>query len=543
MNRFRTFAILAALAVMILSQTLALAQGPKPSATSPAGAWRTTKEGWFAKPKRSMPLPALPDKVQTAVVIPIREEISNKTYETMLRKITRCKGLGVKLIIFDMDTFGGGVLAALDISRMIKTELSGIRSVCFVRTRAISAGALIALACDEIVMTPVGKLGDCAPISPQGKLEGVEREKIESPLRAEFSESATLRGYSVPLAESMVSWHREVWLVRNIKTRELRYVAAENFRAKVAPVEGNADTGLKRKPKIYQWELLRVVVQEEELLTMDTAKALDLGFVAATIEATTQSPHAGIKKHYNIQELQVFEDNWSETAVGFLTSATVTGILLMAGVFLIYAELQAPGFGIAGGLAAACFAVMFGSRYLIGLAQVWEIALFVVGIVLLLVEVFVIPGFGLAGLSGILCCIIGLLAIIVPNAPNEWPVPITDMDWGFFHDGLMAMGLGLIGAFVLASLLAKYFRRIPFASRMILAEAVAATEAPTTDTSPMQHIGVGDIGIVDSICRPVGKVRFGDELFDASGDGVTIETGKTVRVIRKDSNRLIVEKI
>jgi len=496
-----------------------------------------TPDGWFAVLPRKGP--PRPDKPTRVFVIPVREEIKTKTFKAMERKALRCRSAGADLVILDMDTFGGGVIAALNIARLLKVELADIYTVCYARTRAISAGALIALACNEIVMTPVGKLGDCAPIVMGGKLEGVEREKGESPLRTEFAESAQDNGYPIPLAESMVTMGRAVWLIRNKGTRELRYVLGRDWRGRV-----DAPEGLTTAPSApaSEWELLRVVVPGTELLTMRPKQALEYGFASRLIAAPLDAPLKGILADFGAAGAPtVLGDTWSEKLVGILTSPAVVGFLFFVAILCAYVEMHTPGFGIAGAVAIACFAILFGANYLIGLSQVWEIALFGVGVVLLVVELF-IPGFGVFGIAGILCCVAGLLAMLIPNAPGKWPVPSSPLEWDVFARGLFAVLAGAVAATIAGALLAKHLPKMPLAKRLVLPAPAGAGGPPVPDASPMQRIAVGATGVVEGVCRPVGKVRFGDDLLDAMTEGDTIEAGAAVRVIRREGNRLVVEK-
>jgi membrane-bound serine protease (ClpP class) len=217
--------------------------------------------------------------------------------------------------------------------------------------------------------------------------------------------------------------------------------------------------------------------------------------------------------------------------------------LMTLGIMCIYMEFNTPGFGIAGGLAIGCFAIIFGSHYLIGLTHWWEIGLFCLGVILIGLEIFVIPGFGIAGIGGIICCAIGLMAMVVPNAPTEFPWPQTDLDWSWFGPGLYALGLGFAGGVIGAIILAQYLPKIPLANRLVLGAVQAATDAPATQDAPIMHIKVGDTGTVETMCRPVGQVRFGRELCDATADGTTIEVGAKVRVFERTGNQLIVKEV
>ena len=526
----------------------------------PAGA-RVTEQGWFGQPKVDPALgkmAVLPKEVTKAYVIPIREEISGKIFKTIERKASRCRGAGAQLIILDMDTWGGEVGAALDIARFIKTNLNDIYVVCYVRTRAVSAGALIALACDEIVMTPSGKFGDCAPIIMGGKLEGVEREKIETVLRTEFKESAQRNGYNVPLSTSMVSYDLEVWLVRNIETHELRYVLASRFRDKVknppkgTPAEVKVDVKsvaaaarTEPKPAGLPWEFLDIVIAKGKLLTMTTSDAKAYGFVKHILPATEADPYGALVKQYNITTPPVvLADNWSEELVGFLTHPVVSGLLIFGVLLFGYTEMHTPGFGVFGGIAIVCLVTLLCSRFLIGMANWWELALFALGMVLIALEVFVIPGFGIAGISGIFLCIFGLLAMLVPNMPDKLPIPDTAWMWDGFTTGILTLFLSFLAFLVAAAFLSKYLPKVPLftKSKLILAAATAADHAPRADDSPLLRLEIGAYGKAVTPLRPVGTVRFGEDLLDAMCEGTIIDSGARVRVVRREGNRIVVEE-
>ncbi len=556
--------------------------------SAPPGA-RPIEGGWIKLPQPQRELAGPPEAPALAYVIPVREPITVKTYEAIRRKYEQnVRGRAdVDLVILDMDTFGGRVDAALNISRLLKSDMDQVWTVCYVRTRAISAGALIALACDQIVMTPVGKIGDSAPISMGGQLEGVRREKIETVLRTEFGESAERNGYSVELAKSMVSYDLEVWKIRHKQTREVRFVFADEWKSRVThatetitrsrpqrptppanplrdltpgapgqerrqpdPNDTRKETVTVARPAgaadarnpNAAWELIDVAVGEGKLLTMNPRQAKENGFVTDILAAGDENPYAELAELLSLQaDPIVLEDNWSEALVAFLTSSPVLGFLFFLGLLCAYVEINTPGFGAAGAAAIACFAVIFGSHYLVGLANWWEIALFAVGIVLIAVEIFITPGFGVIGGAGVLCCMIGLMAILIENTPGRLPMP-ADVDWGRVQADMLALVLGFLASIVAAALLAKYFQRIPIANQLILSQAETGTIAPYAQGSPIDAIQVGRVGTTESTLRPAGKVWFDEDLIDAVTEGDMIEPGTPVRVLRRQGNRVVVER-
>jgi len=518
-------------------QSAPVADRPPQSATQPASrpGGDEMPEGWFAPPKPAAGRPPLPKGASKVFVIPVREMIRGKTYDAIRRKVIRCRAGGAELIVLDMDTWGGEVSAALDITRLLKVDLDDIHTVCYVRTRAVSAGAMIAMACDQIVMNPSGKFGDCAPVSFGGQLEGVEREKIESVLRKEFAESAERNGYNVALAESMVSASREVWLVRNKATKELRYVRAMDYRGRV-----EIPPGVSSVPSNPQapWELHRVIVPAGEILTLTPREALEYGFASDIVKAPREEPYGALMKHLNVRgQPVVLVDNWSEDLVDFLTQPAVAGFLFFVALLCAYVEMHTPGFGAAGSLAILCFAILFGSRFLVGLANWWEIALFVLGLLLLAVEIFVTPGFGIMGIAGLLCCTAAMLAMLVANAPDKLPIPKTELDWGLFTNGVLALGVGFVAAIFGAGILARFLPKAPFAGRLILTPSQVMASAEPAQQAP---VAVGETGVVEGTCRPAGLARFGEKLLHVVSEGAFIPRGKRVRVVKVRGNHIVV---
>ena len=239
----------------------------------------------------------------------------------------------------------------------------------------------------------------------------------------------------------------------------------------------------------------------------------------------------------------VLADTWSEQLVGWLTSPAVSGLLMLLGILGIYTEMRTPGVGLPGAVGVVCLAILFGSHYLMGLAAWWEIAVFLIGVVLIALEVFVIPGFGIAGIAGGLCCIIGVLAMFVDNPVGSWPIPSGELSLTLFANSVMALAFAAIGAFVLGAIIARCLPGIPILGRLVLAPVDRPPAPPVPEESPRRFVQIGDSGTVESVLRPVGKVRFGEVLLDAVADGKRIDVGAKVRVLRHDGNRLIVEQV
>ncbi len=252
-----------------------------------------------------------------------------------------------------------------------------------------------------------------------------------------------------------------------------------------------------------------------------------------------------------VGEPMVLETNWSEEMVRWINSPAVMAVLVMLAMLGVYIEFNTPGVGLPGLAAVICFTIIIGSKYLVGLANVVEIALFVLGILLLLIEFFVLPGFGIAGFLGIVCILAGLLGMLFKNPPgDEWykPWPQDAIAWSDFAWGVVGLSMGFVGFIVLAWVLSKYLPRIQFLSGLILAPSVPRQggEIPVSMTTPPEgetvSVNLGDAGEVVSILRPTGKAKFGDAIVDVVAEAEFLDEGTKVEIIEIHGNRVVVKK-
>lgn len=531
----RTFIM--ALIGLALATTVA-AQAPLfPDAPADA---RLRDNGWFAPRARRIVLPPLPSTIDTAVIIPIDTDIRHPTSQKVLaQQITKARGLGAQLVIFDIDTPGGESQAMLAMCDLITQELEGVYTVAFVDPEAMSAGAIISLACDEIVMVPDGVIGDAMPImiGPNGlqEIPAAERGKVESYARAKTRILCERNGYNLALAEGMITLTDELWLIRNTRTGEQKVI---NVDRKVTGGE-EPSPAVAVYPNSGDWVYVELVDAPTELVTFTASQALRYGLVDRVVadEAELLAAFGVTGQPHHLRM------SGTEELSHFLSSTKVTSLLMTLGIILIITELRMPGFGIAGGLAIACFAVLFGSRYLTGLAQWWELAIIIAGIVLIILEVTVIPGFGVTGIIGAIMILVGLVAVFIANAPSAPPIPVTPSDWHRLSSGFLGIMFAVAISIPLSILMVRLIPSVPGVRKLTLAQAPHYEEPTVTPNSPLKTVAVGDIGVVEGRCRPVGKVRFGESLLDATADGEYVEAGQKVRVVRASGNHLIVEPL
>ena len=490
----------------------------------------------------SRPDPNAPAKPPKAVVITIADMVDNGLYESLKRRTQAAIDAGATHIIYQVDTDGGLVSSARDIWYYFMHDVNlKVHTVAYVRSRALSAGAMISVACKDVIMKKATQIGDCAPITMGGQLEGVEREKIESALRKHFTDAAEINGYPAALCRAMVSIHLQVYRYKNL----------ENDRWDYFDDDGNGENLPDGYP--YDLESAELVVREGELCTLTADNALKYGITRAVVEGLDEQALEKVFKFLEQRDqikfsrpVSVMETNWSETMVRWIASPAVAGILMLVALLGIYVELNSPGLGLPGTVAVIALTILFGSKYLIGMANWWEIAFFIIGMGLLVLEIFVIPGFGIAGISGILLMVFALGAMMVTNSPSEFPMPTTEIDWQNFEKHLLWTMAGFLGFIVCAFFFGKYFTRIPFTNRLVLPahdEPVSARSGGAAAPSRDFEIKVGQKGITLSPLRPSGNARFGDKKLSVVSRGNIIDAGKEIVVVTIDGNSIVVKEI
>ena len=421
------------------------------------------------------------------------------------------------LVVFEIDTFGGRVDSALEIVDTLLT-VPAERSIAFVKKKAISAGALIALSCGELAMRPATTIGDTAPIVYSQEGPQMMGEKFQSPIRAKFRALARRNGYPEALAEAMVTPEKIVYAVEI--DGEKKYMDAQAFE----------DLTSEEKDRVTD---KRTVVEKGELLTMSAAEALELGFSSMTvssIDAMLEKRGGGPFARSRI------EPSWSETMVRYIGS--IAPILMMIGLAALYMEMKAPGFGIPGLVGLACLGVVFLNQYMVGLADYTELLIIVLGLVLMGVEVFVLPGFGIAGFAGIVCLIIGLILTF-----QDFVIPDPNIPWE--TEILLNNVIKVVGAYVVSFILGLFF------IRYVLPRLSTATEGPYltsslkdahSDSRETRRVHVGDTGVAMTALRPSGKVKIGTDVFDVVTENEFIERDAPVVISEISGNRVIVAR-
>ncbi|UCE99163.1 MAG: hypothetical protein JSV82_08290 [Planctomycetota bacterium] len=470
-----------------------------------------------------------------AAVIVCKGMIDDGLYKSIQRRTEMALDEGAEYLVYEISTYGGLLQSGDDISKYFILDVAKKgKTVAYITTEAISAGAMISVSCQDIIMLENTTIGDCAPMQIGAKLEGVEREKVESFTRAAFMRAAEANRYPEALLKAMVSMQIEVYRVKNLESSEYEFYETDKL-----PKDANQ----------YDLQNKELIVKDDELLTLTASQAFEYGIARAKVSNLEEAMEFLAKRDAVtfVGEPRVLETMWSEEMVRWLNSPAVMGVLIMLALLGVYIEFNTPGVGLAGLVAVICFAIIIGSKYLVGMANWVEVALFVVGVLLLLVEIFVLPGFGIAGFMGIMCILAGLFGMLIKNPPDKLPWPQTQPDWQIFIDGIWALSLGFVGFIILAWLLTKYLPKLQFLSGLILVPAAAKRggEMEVSMTAPPESrtmdLNLGDIGEVVSTLRPAGKAKFDEKIVDCVAQAEFLEKGTKVEIAEIHGNRVIVK--
>jgi membrane-bound serine protease (ClpP class) len=395
------------------------------------------------------------------------------------RVINEAEKNNADAIIFKINTFGGRVDAATQIKDAILS--SKIKTVAFVNNRAISAGALITLSCNTIVMAPGSNIGAATVVDQTGQKVG---EKYQSYMRSEMRSTAEKNGRPTDIAQAMVD-ERIVIPGLCDSTQLVTLTSEEAVKYKMADtIMNNLDDVLK-------------------YLNLENAKVVDV------------------------------RSNWAEEVVRFLNNPIVASILIMIGFFGLLAEIKTPGWGLPGTAGLIALALFFGSSYILQLASIVEILMFVAGIILIAVEIFVIPGFGLPGIAGIILVFASIFLSLLGGDPF--------ITFETISVAIIQLTIALIAAIVLVFILAKFLPKTSAFSRLVLAESEKADQGYVS--YPSETSLLGKTGKSLTVLRPAGIAEIEGKKYDVIADNEYIEPGKVIKVIRVEGIKVVVSEV
>jgi membrane-bound serine protease (ClpP class) len=494
MMRFRLVIVLAALCLL----------GAAPAEEKPAGSVAQT---------------ALPSKV---ALIPIYGDIDYGLQKSLERRLNSALEQGAGVIIFEMDSYGGGLDPAAEMADMIVAAGSRTRTVAYVEKKAISAGALITLACQQIIMRHGTTLGDCEAImiSPQSQTMEPAPEKVQSFVRVLMRKYSRGNGYPAALCEKMVDPDMDVYQCK-FANGTVRYLSGQEM----DELKSDEKQGMEKK----------LIAGKGKLLTMDDEEAHAYGLSRASVSSLDEA--IALVAAPGAQRINA-EVNWSEEMVRFLNSTAVSSLLMIIGTIAVYICFKTPGFGMPEVVAIVCFGILFLSKYMVGLATVADIMMFIAGIGLIGVEIFVWPSVGVLGFLGAICIILSLVLAFqnfaIPNPKYDWQLTVL------VHNLISVFG-SLVTATLLFMLIVRFLPKTPFLKRLVLATQQSHAAGYVVVSAEQQGL-VGKTGHSMSMLRPSGSAEIGGETYPVITDGEFIEPGTPIVVVEVSGNRIVVRK-
>jgi membrane-bound serine protease (ClpP class) len=464
--------------------------------------------------------PSLEHTVAWRVVLSgaLNAELRDKTE----RRIKRALGQKANLIILQLECGDGATEAAHELALYLlglKDEHRDlpVQTVAYVTERARNTAVFVALACNKIIMKPEAHLGDFDRYLQ-------EHDSLEGILRKNLAEVASRQHYPPLLAEGLVS--------RDLRIRAVESARRGSARQFLNDEDFDAD---QRGPR--RWRSLEVVKDSGKCLTLNATRARELG-LAQNVAGSFEELCA--QEGVSPGEVRTAGSDWLDSLADFLRDPWTSVVLVMLGITCLILELKMPGVGLPGVVAAICFVLFFWSHSQLNGQITWlAVLLFVLGLLLIGLEIFVLPGFGVCGVSGILL-VVGGLGLV---AYGHWPH--SSEEWAGLGQKVGPYGLSLIGAFAAAFFLARYLPMIPYANRLMLKphDEIDEGEEPAPSIRPELAGLLGAIGVAATPLRPAGKTQFGDEFIDVVAEGGYVMPGTRVQVIEIEGNRVVVKEV
>ena len=429
------------------------------------------------------------------------------------RSINEAEEIGAESIIFEINTFGGRVDAATQIKDLILD--SKVPTVAFINKRAISAGALISLSCEKIYMTGGATIGATTAVDGSGKKAS---EKVISYMREEMAATAEKRGRSKEIARGMVD--EELEFPSEVK---YEYVTTDN---EVDTIKTIVHYLIFDQDTIYVDDIEGR--KQGNLITLTTEQALKYNIAdnsADTFESVLDLLGLSGSK------INTTSENWSENFVRFLTNPVVASLLTTFGFLGILFELQSPGWGIPGSIGLMCLVLSLGASYIAELATMNDFLIIAAGILFIIIEALIIPGFGIPGIAGIVFILWGLYLLLLP----ETPVGEEVLDQA--SNGLI---IGIIGGLIGLVLLFRAMTKTKF-WRDLTSPGGQKKEDGYAASFGWEKL-VGETALTETDLHPSGWIVVNNERIFAVSEGNFINKNVSVVILSVDGNRVVVRK-
>jgi membrane-bound ClpP family serine protease len=457
----------------------------------------------------------------------IRKDIDNSLRESVGRVVRDVQHKGGNVLILVINAGGNDLDAARGLADDLRAAQAGekpIKVVAFVPESAPAAGTVVALGCTEIVMTRTkpdesgevreAEIGDFSKYRAQQAVKDAQLTSIR--------DLAEKQGYPGVLVDGMFKEDLEILRVRpvgNNVSNQRRFMTREQFEAEKA-----------------RWSEDKVVKPKGQLLKLPATLAVEYGFARLTVDGTQVK---AVTAAFGWPDARSADPGWLDRFAEFLKLPVVTVLLVVIGFTGLILELKVPGLTVPGIIAALCFILVFWAHSKFsGQTFVLALMLFLLGLVLVGIELFVLPGFGACGISGIVAMLAGLALVTLEKVPQ------TPGEWGDLGVRVSYYMVAMLGAIVLAFFIARFLPSLPGANRLVLnAPADSGTGAENLPGAGEAAELLGAIGTTNTPLRPAGVVKFGDKFVDVVSDGGFVPAGTRVQVIQVEGTRIVVKEV
>lgn len=426
---------------------------------------------------------AFVSQAQSIYKTELKEDVGPNSWRIIKKSYDQAILDKAEYFLIEMNTFGGAVNFADSIRTLLLN--SQIKSIVYINNNAASAGTLISLASDYIFMQTGASIGAASVVNPQGE---VMPEKYQSYMRGLMRATAEAKGRDPKIAEAFVD----------------------------------------PSVSLPEWK------EDGKILTFTASEAVKANVINAEVKNEREVFQ---QLAINAPKVTTYQKTTVDHIIGFLVNPIISGLLIIGIIAGIYFELQTPGIGFAMVLALICASLFFAPLYLQGLADHWEIAIFVIGVVLLALEVFVIPGFGVAGILGIILVLCGLSFSMLSNDFLDFKISKPGL--------LMNSFLIVIGSMVLSVVLMVIFGKNLLQSsafkRLVLEDEQRADTGYTSSVPKVNLLNKN--GIARTVLRPSGKIEIDGVWYDAVALDGFIDMGESVYVEKHENYNLFVRRL
>jgi membrane-bound ClpP family serine protease len=476
---------------------------------------------------RSLSEDVLGGRTQIPWRIEVRGTINRAKLDSLERRVKAAISHDANLLILQLDCEGGETVDAATFAQSLRQlrDNSGnlpVKTVAYIPPgRSLGAGTFLALGCSEIVMARDAVLGNF------DYLKGQSPEALKAK-RDMLVRLAADRGCPPLLFEAMLDPNLSLYRVHS-KTDpgDFRVVREEEVLADARSAHPRwVPEGRLPKPP-------------GEFLKLDAALAAEWGVASHGDVDTPEALYAAAEID-DPARVRLARDDWLDKVAEFFREPLVNVFLIMIGIAGLILELKMPGVGLPGVIAAVCFVLFFWAHSFVGQFTMLAVLLFVLGLIMIGLEIFVLPGLGVTAISGVLLVIASLVLVTLERMPE------TSQDWMNLGARVSAFGVSLVIAIVGAFVLAWYLPHLPYASRLVLApptDEEGSRENASLAATEASAALLGAIGEAATTLRPAGKARFGDDFIDVVAEGDYVNPGARVQVIEIEGNRIVVKEV